>query len=540
MQKIILILSVFVSIIFGETVFFEPNVKIDSRIDLIVQTLSSRSGVAVPSGFSQQPFDYYQIRNFLLEVEKCQNLTQTDKEFLKILQDKFSGDSRIFGFEDGAVKRILVNLDLSGDIRANIKDSASLDAKGVISPRISANLGAVSFYSEMDVWTQYRSDTAWYGEDYQPFHGQTYNLIGDRPSHFRAADGFRGGISTQFKSARIDVAVDNLTSGPAMHNRLIMNAVDKPIFYTRVALDFKKMQYYQVFGLLREINLYNKYLYYHRLQFPFFDGRFVFGINESIVSGSTADDQTMAKPHPSQHLAPWHLNRDRKIEPVYMVPLLPYVFAEHYGGDLDNKQIALDFELKLPQIARWYMEFLIDDCQSPLEMFNDQWGNKWAVTLGTQWFPVIAGKNAVFGLEYCRVEPWVYTHFYGVANNYEHYGKGIGAELGPNSAQIRGLAQYYFSQKHGLQFEIIHNRFNRSVRGGNIGDVFRYYYLDSEKEHLPADTEKKEFLGKDYQKSHEISLSYLFRQFKRFEMKASAIYNSEKGAGMEFSGGFRF
>jgi len=537
--KIITLLAVCASIIFGESAFFEPNAKIDDRIDLIVRTLSARCGVAVPSGLSQQPLDFYQIRNFLSQVEESQNLTQTDREFLEILQDKFSGKSKLFGFEDGAAKRILVNLDLSGDIRANYKDSASLDAKGVISPRINANLGAISFYSEMDVWTQYRSDSAWYGSDYQPYNGQTYNILGDSPSHLRAADNFRGGVSSQFKSARIDVAVDNITSGPAVYNRLIMNAVDKPIFYTRVALDFKKIQYYQIFGLLREINLYNKYLYYHRLQFPFLDGKFVFGISESIVSGSTADDETMAKAHPNQHLAPQHLNRDRKIEPVYMVPLMPYVFAEHYGGDLDNKQIALDFELKLPQTARWYMEVLIDDIQ-PSKIFEDHWGNKWALTLGTQWFPAIAGKNAVFGLEYCRVEPWVYTHFYGVANNYEHFGKGMGAELGPNSAQIRGFAQYYFTQKHGLQFETAHNRFNRNARGGNIGDVFRYGYLDSEKNHLPADTEKKEFLGKDYQKTYEISLSYLFRQFKRFEMKASAIYDSEKGAGMDFCGGFRF
>jgi len=323
-----------------------------------------------------------------------------------------------------------------------------------------------------------------------------------------------------------------------VHNRLILNAIDKPIFYVRAALDFKKMQYYQILGSLREINLYDKFLYYHRIQFPFFDGKFVLGISESIVSGSTGDDETMSAPHPGQHLAPDYLNRERKLEPVYMVPLLPYVFAEHYGGDLDNKQISLDFELKLPQMARWYLEFLIDDCQNPLEMFNDRWGNKWALTFGTQWFPNIAGRNAVFGLEYCRVEPWVYTHFYGVANNYEHYGKGMGAQLGPNSAQVRGFAQYYFTQSHGLQLEAVHNRFNRNARGGNIGDVFRYKGSEANQPYF--DTEIKEFLGKDYQKNYEVSLSYLFRQFKRFEMKVSAIYDSEKSVGGEICGGFRF
>ncbi|MDR0304232.1 MAG: hypothetical protein LBH98_05610 [Chitinispirillales bacterium] len=542
MQKIAVILTISVSVIFSDIITYEPNAEIDIRIDIITQTLSAHSGVPAPGGFSQQPFDYFKMRSFLTEVEKSQNLTQTDKELLEILRNKFSGKNKIFGFEDGAAKRILVNLDLTGDFRTNYKNEANLDAKGMISPRISANLNVVSFYSKMDIWTQFRSDTVWRLNDYQPFHGQTYNIVGnDDSSGFRALDAFRGGISAQFKNARIDVAVDNLTSGPATYNRLILNAVDKPLFYTRIMLDFKKMQYYQIFGMLRELNLYNKYLYYHRLQFPFLEGGLTFGLSESIISGSTGDDETMFKPH-SQHLEPSHLNRDRKVEPVYMIPFMPYVFAEHYGGDLDNKQIALDFEIKLPQTMRWYIEFLIDDCQSPLEMFNDRWGNKWAVTLGTQWFPEIAGKNAVFGLEYCRVEPWVYTHFYGVANNYEHYGKNIGAELGPNSAQIRGLAQYYFSQKHGLQVEAIYNRFNRNVRGGNIGDVFVYQnFVDSCPQFdLTVDSEEKKFLGKDYQKSYEFSLSYLFRQFSRFEMKASAVYDNRKGAGMEFLGGFRF
>ena len=517
--------------------YYEPNAKIDGRIDVILQTLSARCGLALPSGFYQQPLNYHEIRTFLTQAENCEYLTHSDKELLQILQSKYSGENKIFGHEDSVgKKRIQVNLDLTGDIRGNYADAThALDAFGIISPKISANFGTVSLYSEMDVWTQYRSDTVWYRHDYSPFRGQTYNIIGDDSSSLRALDSFRGGASMQFEKARIDVAVDNLTSGPAVYNRLILNAVNNPIFYTRFVLDFGRVQYYQIFGLLKELRYHNKFLYYHRLQFPFFQNKLVLGFNASIVSGTIADEATMREPH-GQYV--WFTQNERKIEPSYMIPFVPYLFAEHYNGDRDNVQMDFDFELRFPQSVRWYGEFLLNDATAPHTIFSDSWVNKWAFTLGTQWFPIVAGKTTVFGFEYCRVEPWVYTHFGGVATNHEHYGKSIGAELGPNSAQIRGLAQVFLSQRHGFQLDAVHSRFNRNARGGNIGDVFVYdYYPDY---NLIPDSQTKEFLGKDYSSEYEVTLSHLFRQFQRYEMKTSLIYGSEKGIGIGFWGGWRF
>ena len=539
--KIFIITVLLISSVFSE-VLFEPNARIDDRIDRILQTLSSRSGVALPSGIFQQPMNYEEIRRFLNAVEKSDNLTQTDREFLAILQRRYSGEDGFFGItDDDGRRRILANLDLTGSFRADFKDSARLDAYGMINPRVRANLGIISFYTDMYLWTQYRSDTAWHKHDYQPFRGQTFNVIGDEPSNMRAMDDFRGGISAQFPFARVDIAVDNLTSGPAAHNRLILNAVDKPVFYTRFMLDFNRVQYYQIFGVLRQLKHLNKFLYYHRAQIPFFENRFTLGLSASIISGSIADSALMALPHGQ---TVWALAQERKIEPVYMIPFLPYVFAEHYTGDRDNKQIALDFELRLPQIARWYAEFMIDDANDPIRLFtSDHWGNKWAITVGTQWFPEIAGRNAVFGFEYCRVEPWVYTHFWGVATNYEHFGKGIGAELGPNSEQIRGLAEIFITYRQGIKFEAVRNRFNRNVRGGSIGDVFIYDWIHDIFPDYSGliDSERKTFLGKGYTTEYEFSLSHLFRQFQqRYEMETRLFYSSQKGFGLGFWGGFRF
>ncbi|MCL1945797.1 MAG: hypothetical protein FWF51_01405 [Chitinivibrionia bacterium] len=535
MRKIIFFTAFFIFSTFAQKVQFEPNAAIDKRIDEILQTLSSRSDVALPAGFYQQPANYEEIRKFLINVEKSENLTATDKNLLKILKDKYFGNTKLAEIrDDDDVYRLLLNLDLTGQAKFN----GDLDAGGIINPKITANLGIFSFYSDLHVSTQYRSDTVWTGGNYEPFRGKTYNAIGGDSSHFRAIDGFRAGISTQTKRTRVDIAVDNLTSGPAAHNRLMLNAVDKPIFYTRIMLDFDKLQYYQIFGILKEFRHYSKYLYYHRVQLPLFENKITLGINASVISGSTADSAKMSEPS-AQYFRPDDLNRERKIEPIYIIPFIPYFFAEHYTGDLDNKQIGLDLEVKMPKIARWYAEFFIDDGSAPHTLFNDGWGNKWAITVGTQWYPVIAGKNAIFGFEYCRVEPWVYTHFRGVSTNYEHYGKSIGAELGPNSSQIRGLSQFNFSQKHAVRLEAVYDRFNRKVRGGNIGDVFVYNEVAEDYE-IPADNEKKEFLGNDFTKNYTATISYIFRQFSRFEMETSVFYEKENGAGIGVWGGFRF
>ena len=544
MKKTIAFTALFAFSVFGTGIRFEPNAPADKRTDEIINMLSSRCQTPPPAGFFQQPMNFEAIRRWIARVEECENLTLTDRQTLEILKKRFSGGdgaslAKIEG-DDGNY-RVVLNLDLSADARFY----GDLDAMGIINPRIAANLGMFSFYSDIYVLTQFRSDTTWdqHG-NYQPWRGPTFNVLGDPPSHLRAMDGFRAGLSAQNERFRFDVAVDYLTSGPAAHNRLMLNITDKPVFYMRAALDFGRLQYFKVFGMLKELQFYNKYLYYHRVQVPFFDERLTLGINASVISGSTGDRNTMSEPQ-GQHFSDYDLNRRRNIEPIYMIPFVPYFFAEHFVGDLDNKQIGFDLELRMPQIARWYFEFLIDDGRAPHELFSDWWGNKWALTVGTQWFPVIAGRNLIFGLEYCRVEPWVYTHFRGAATNNAHYGRSIGAELGPNSAQIRANSQFNFSQRHALRLDWTHNRFNRSVRGGSLGDVFVYPNTVEELARMGiygvlADSETKRFLGDGYSKNYEISLSHIFRQFGRFEMESSVFHNSDKGAGIGVRGGFRF
>jgi hypothetical protein len=99
------------------------------------------------------------------------------------------------------------------------------------------------------------------------------------------------------------------------------------------------------------------------------------------------------------------------------------------------------------------------------------------------------------------------------------------------------MSQFAFSQRHALRLEVVHNRHNRDARGGSLGHVFVYpeWGLGVE-----ADSERKHFLGDNYTKEHEVTLSHLFRQFGRFEMTSGIFHNSQKGAGVGIWGGFRF
>jgi len=78
------------------------------------------------------------------------------------------------------------------------KDSATLSLKGIISPLLTGNAGPFSYYSGIDVWTDYRNDTIYRISPYQPFKGPPYNLYGRVDSgQVRASDVIRGGISWQ-------------------------------------------------------------------------------------------------------------------------------------------------------------------------------------------------------------------------------------------------------------------------------------------------------------------------------------------------------
>jgi len=134
------------------------------------------------------------------------------------------------------------------------------------------------------------------------------------------------------------------------------------------------------------------------------------------------------------------LSVERDVEPLYLVPVFPYVFTEHYLGDPDNKQMDFDASWRAAPGLELSGELFLDDLQNYLGFLSKGWGNKWAVGLGAKmsgW----TGKGSLDKIQLSRTEPWVGTASSSIlpgepSNLPVHFGKPLGSELGPNSGAI--------------------------------------------------------------------------------------------------------
>lgn len=137
------------------------------------------------------------------------------------------------------------------------------------------------------------------------------------------------------------------------------------------------------------------------------------------------------------------LSVDHDLEPLYLVPVFPYVFTEHYLGDPDNKQMDFDASWRLSPSLEVSAELFLDDLQNYFGFLSDGWGNKWALGAGLKasgW----TGRGSLDKFQATRVEPWTGTASSsivpGAASNAPiHFGTTLGSSAGPNSASLSWL-----------------------------------------------------------------------------------------------------
>ena len=135
--------------------------------------------------------------------------------------------------------------------------------------------------------------------------------------------------------------------------------------------------------------------------------------------------------------------------PAGLVPFVPLFIEKGEVAERENNgNLAFDAAFR-----RWstlfYGEFLIDDMQEPTSLFSDSyWGNRWAALAGVFWTQAPdSAPAASIGLEWTRVEPWVYTHFAPNTAQALNMGQPIGNQDGPNSESVLLTASI---QKAGL------------------------------------------------------------------------------------------
>ena len=122
---------------------------------------------------------------------------------------------------------------------------------------------------------------------------------------------------------------------------------------------------------------------------------------------------------------------ERGVEPSYLNPFNLYYSAEHNLGDMDNVAWGADLAIRPAAGVSLYGELFIDDLKTG-KLGTDYIGNKFAYLGGVK----LAGPGRMddfdLNLEYSRLDPFVYTHFYEI-NVYKNWNSSLGYFLPPNS-----------------------------------------------------------------------------------------------------------
>lgn len=337
-----------------------------------------------------------------------------------------------------------------------------------------------------------RTNRKYLDPGYNPYNGIPYNVQGEKS---RTWDYFTATGEYNLKNVvRIMGGIDYLSFGPARRNKLVLRGSDSPYRPWMDSTDhisrpaptpyfgyeflIGPVTYTQYAGKLYHDKHKSKYFHAHRLgiSLPF---RIDFGISETLIYGSTIEK---ANTNPNQDAD----STDRSFEWLYAAPFVPYIFAQHYTGDLENT--GLGFDIRVRTVPNWefYGEMLWDDMKKVTSMFDDSWwGNKWAASIG------LATDNRKIGpflfsynSEFTWIEPWVYTHHKGKAYAYSHYGQSLGSNLGPNSREFFTQIKLSYKNFEGRLFAS--SVAKDSAFGGKIYDIHTPYdrtdrvFLDSE------------------------------------------------------------
>ena len=327
---------------------------------------------------------------------------------------------------------------------------------------------------------------------YNPYNGIPFNVQSDNS---RTWDYFTA--TTEYKIGnvgRIMGGVDYLEWGPARRNKLTLKgdlthyrpwmdttdhiSLPAPTPYLGYEFTIGPLTYTQYAGKLYHDKHKDKYFHAHRLNLSL-PANIDFGISETLIYGSTVE---RAGSNPNEDAD----STNRSFQWLYAAPFVPYIFAQHYTGDLENT--GLSFDVSVKTIPKWefYAEMLWDDMKKVTTMFDDSWwGNKWAASVGIatdnrKIGPLLVSYNS----EFTWIEPWVYTHHKGAGYTYTHYGQCFGSELGPNSREFFTEVKAAY-QAIEVSF-FASNVAKDSAFGRNVYDI-----------HTPYDRTDRDFLAKE-------------------------------------------
>jgi hypothetical protein len=154
---------------------------------------------------------------------------------------------------------------------------------------------------------------------------------------------------------------------------------------------------------------------------------------------------------------------ERGLDPAYLNPLNFMYSAQHDNGDRDNVMMSADFSARLWNSGKLYGSLLIDDLKT--SMIGKGWaGNKLGWQFGLWWSKTGINDMDIL-LEYARLEPYVYSHFFPV-NKYSTWNSSLGLNMPPNSDRFGTTVTY--RPIRNLAFKLSLDHLRHGTLGGDI------------------------------------------------------------------------
>ncbi len=145
---------------------------------------------------------------------------------------------------------------------------------------------------------------------------------------------------------------------------------------------------------------------------------------------------------------------------------------------------------------------------------------------GVRWINPLGLSQHEWGIEYTRLRPFVYGHFFNI-NLPTHYGYSLGSTLPPNSDELRTSWKFRLRPDFTIDLFSIFRRHGTTPEGQDSvgGSIYEMVGGDVEiKEHYPFLDGKREDL-------REIGVQGCFRILERVELNAVCgigEYNDKK------------
>lgn len=426
--------------------------------------------------YNIKPWTRMQVAEALDAVDRkissdSNTLTPLEKEFFETLKERFARELNLissknnpsykpfYGWSDSSGSNINLNFLLYG--KTNLSDSTgswdNINSLGYGGRIFGTYKNSIGFFVQDKLQGDFSSQNR-FSYNFNPSKGEftitsPETRLDSVKTNKQTFDRYTGYITSNFKGVDVLAGLDSPIWGPA---GLMLSGNAPPFTQIRLSAKMGKLQYTYFHGSLKSaadtstfnnIILLKKYLVGQRLDL-------ILPHNVNLAYQSTL------------------IYGNRSPDLLYMIPITPLFFAQHFNGDQDNVTMGFYLMWNPFVMTEFYGELFLDDLLSPADFLNSYWGNKWAYALGANYWSSMFGLMWKYNLEYTRIEPWVYTHRLGEVTRYRHFGTCLGSDLNPDSDRWKIESSCMLTSNSKVSLSLDRERHgNSSTCGSTITDT---------------------------------------------------------------------